>query len=359
MSNLKIKLILIAFFCSSAFTFNLYGEALFEIQTGNSKSASWHFTNQLSEYWKRNLVLSDKPRKFRSQFVPRYVKGFFNRFKNLNNRKCKLIVAPLSSISELPIAEMPIKIVAVLWETYLTPIESMGGDNVGMYDDRVWVVPEDALIIPSFFNTLQAVLPDSSADMKPELVDFVQSLNWPPSAKNSNIPDTTEEKEEKGFSIFGLGDDSDHSETESDPQANKINVVDRSSVAGLINEGFEGILFFEMIGPHNSLLNKLGSQYQISSLDLSFTNHLLRYNWFLDTFSISKLNVKTVGVTYALFVHEEEDPEFVKELIGVLARQPKTNFERSYLMKNLALNMTKEISPIFLHESTISFFNID
>ncbi len=358
MSNIRIKLVLSVYCLLSLFTFDINGKELFEIQTGDSKSASWQFTNQLSEYWLRALVLRDKPQNVRSQFVPRHVNGYFNRFKNLNNRKCKLIIAPLRSISELPISEMQIKIVTVLWEMYLTPIEYPGNDKIGMDDNRVWIIPEDSLIIPAFFNTLKAVLPDSSADMKPELVDFARSVNWPPQVSSGKTPENSEEKSTI-FSFFGASDDPVDPKSESDPRMNKLKVVERNSIPGLVKEGFEGILFFEMIGSHQTLLDEVSSQYQISSLDLSLTKQLLTYNWFLENFSIHRLNVKTVGVTYALFAHEEEDPEFVKELIEVLARQPKSNFERPYLMKNLSLNMTKEISPLFLHDSTISFFNID
>ncbi len=355
MSKIKIYSIIVFAPVFILFTLGLYADALYEIQTGKSNSASWQFANELSEYWQRKQVLNEKPQNTRSYFAPRHVEGFFKRFKNLDKRQCKLIIAPLKSFSELPIDELQIKIAAVLWEIYLAPINMKGSDEITMYDDRTWFIPEDSLIIPSFVQSLQATLQDSSTDMKPELIEFAQTINGSSSgnrillvdnaAKEANSAPGNNNQAGTGF-ISGR-------------YSKKIKLVERKSIPSLIEGSIDGSLFYEMLGPYNKLLDAIGESYQISSLDPVFISNLLKYDRFLESFTISKLNVKTVGVIFALYVHKDENPEFVKELIEVLANQPSSYFEKSYLMENLSLNMTREISPLFLHEATIEFFHMD
>ncbi len=78
-----------------------------------------------------------------------------------------------------------------------------------------------------------------------------------------------------------------------------------------------------------------------------------------ETFTFSSGRVKTIGITYALFIHETEDIDFVKELLEVLDQPPKTNFPKPYLLSNLKLRETKEISPLFLHDGSIDYFDLD
>jgi hypothetical protein len=326
-----------------------YGDSLYEVQTGKNNSASWQFTNLLTGIWKQKY--KDKS----DYFVPKYVDGFYNRLQNLDKQQSKLAIAPLKSIENLPITGMKVKIAVVLWNMYLIPIDSLNvSKEISLQANRPWLISEDSLIVPSFLNSLRSVYLASPGDLTPELADLVQSITWMP--KNEDA----EAGNPGSFSVqTGLIDSHQPLLGRASFSSDRIRLLTPQTIPEVLASGEEGFLLYEMIGPFTTFLNRLKGNYTPISLDNTFVSSLLKFNWFLQPFTISRINVRTVGVTYALFVHEMEDPEFVKELIQVLAAQPQSYFPKAYLLENLSINQTKEVSPLFLHEASIKFFQID
>lgn len=326
-----------------------FGDTLYEVQTGNNKSASWQFTNQLSAVWK--LKYQNKS----DIFVPRYVDGFHNRLLNLNNQYSKLAIAPLNSIEKLPIAETKIKIAVVLWNVYLLPIDSLNlSKEINLLTNQTWILPENSLIIPAFLNSLRSVYQNTPSELSSELIDLVQSIVWMPQTEETVMNNP------QAFSVpIGSTAGTHPEKREAIVATNKLKLTPTNSFLEEINKGSQGLILYEMIGPHTHFTNLLNSNLGPTSLDNTSISTLLKFNWFLNPYKISRTNIQTVGVTYALFVHESEDPEFVRDLIQVLASPPQSYFPKPYLLDNLSINQTKEVSPIFLHEATRNFFKVD
>lgn len=358
-----------------------YGRSLFEINTGDSDSASWQFTLSLSKYWK--MKYQDKS----NYFAPRYEKSFYQRFVNLDRSDCKLIIAPLNSLTELPITDLDIKIAAVLWKVYLAPVDLQGENRkLSLESSATWYLPEQSLIMPHYLEQLRHLANDPLAIMDPDSKRFVQTVDWlyynaeTYDFQDNSVTDTVYLTEndllQPGLPMLtditsdSTGDSTtdaiDNIYEEEPPEVSPyietyryIETIDRLNLFSSVFKLNEGIVFFEMIGPVSNLMDHLGEQHKLLSLDSSFVQQLLRYNRYLEQFDFSRRNIKTVSVTFALFVHGTEDPEFVKELVELLDQLPRTYFPRDFIITNLSLKETKEISPLFLHEGSIDYFNLD
>ncbi|MBU2512875.1 hypothetical protein KJ966_16170 [bacterium] len=345
-----------------------FGDSLYEINTGDSNSASWQFTHELSQMWQQKY--QDKE----SYFSPRHVQDLKQRFINLDKQDCKLVIAPLKFVTEMPITDLKVKIVVVLWEVYLAPVDlSERGKEVSFNSHQNWFLPENSYIIPTFTNHLVTIVKDASNDLDSEILEFGKKLN---NFYTINEADAVGSDSGSG-AIFDLevepgyqNSTSNQVSTDQDstmdlktsdeviPSEFTIEELSRADIIQELGDHETGILFYEMIGASNILLSSLGHRYSLVGLEDSLLGNLLKFNPLLEGFSFSRSPIKTVSITYALFVHESEDIEFVKELIGVLVEPPKSYFPGSFLHSNLKLNVTKEISPLFLHEGSIEFFNI-
>lgn len=354
---------------------------LFEINTGKPDSASWQFTNEISMIWQQ------KYRDKESYFAPRYVPELYQRFVNLDKRDCRFIIAPLNAISELPITDLKIKIVAVLWEVYLAPIGfSDAKEEVGFFTHKNWYILEDSQILPYFLNTVRKRYNDPSTDLDSSIDEFTRRIVW---ADSNQIFDFGAEDDfvdpsadiELGFLIDQSSDISDIS-GDDEPFSDILTTydqdieekrapIDEEDIISILNlrrtqiknklESLndDEVLFYEMLGRASNLIDEIGKNFQILNLEKDFQRRLLQLNPLAETFNFSSGSISTVSLTYALFVHEEEDIELVKELLDALYKPYRTYLSHSYLWSNLQLDETKEISPLFLHEGAIEFYNID
>ncbi len=352
-----------------------YGDSLHEINTGRQNSASWQFTHELSQLWQ--LKYQEKE----SFFSPRYVEDLKQRFVNLDKQDCKLVIAPLKSVTEMPITDLQIKIVVVLWEVYLAPVDlSKQNQDVSFGNYQNWYLPENSYIIPTYINQLIEQVKDNSADIEPEIFEFGKRVSNFYTVKDASSEISTGNTNEMDLgqqSFFDPLDLAENSNSISDDEsANHGSTADLQTSDGFQQNAFSieeisradigeellnlepGIFFYEMIGKNKALLNALGNQYSLVGLEDSLLRNILKTNTLLERFSFSRSSIKTAGITYALFVHETEDIEFVKELLELIVEPPKSNFPKSYLFSNLGLKETKEISPLFLHDVVIEYFNI-
>lgn len=333
------------------FALEIQGSSYHPVRTGPENSASWQFTHLLSRIWK--MKHQDKD----SYFISVPTDSFLERFQHLNNKECKLIIAPLKSMTNLPITDMKVKIVLVLWQSYLVPIASgHRQQDIGLEMEQGWLLPENSLIIPHFLNRLDRIYEDAPADMDPVLRSFIQSMDWKSALSDFQEEHSKESERMESDSFQSLYPDN---QVTAETRAAPLRIVKREELSGILSTELDEVLFYEMIGSYSHLTSRISSDNRVMALDAGFINHLMRHTWFLESHWISGLNIRTVGLTYALYVHEEEDPEFVTELLETLVQQPNTYFPKAYLLENLSSQETKQLSPLFLHESAIEFFDID
>ncbi len=169
----KITIVLIQVLVISSLCSNLIGKELFGVDTGRFKSASWMFVEELSSVW--HVKYRDKA----SQFSPQHVESIYQRFVNLDKKDCRFVIAPLKSVTELPISDLNIKIVLILWESYLAPLSSIEERKpVGLSSHKVWYLPEYTKLIPGFLKSLEDSYLDLSSDMDPDLIKFAELTIW-------------------------------------------------------------------------------------------------------------------------------------------------------------------------------------
>ena len=360
----KSIIIFLIFFIES-FTIVAVAVDVMDVDTGDSRSASWAFTVELSRLWKQQYPDSD------SVFAPHYVEHLNDRFINLEKQTCKFVIAPVKLISELPSNDLNIKIAAVLWEVYLIPIDIGKRDiTVALNSHGYWFVPESAFIIPSFVNMLERSQNDQSSDMDADDKDQINNDD----SNDTDLPARQSMLTSFGNTMVDNTDDTSLENTlfyekfsgriiqvhnESIPEFTTI-IHEQLSPDGLFSAMInDGILFYEMLGPLSRLLKTLGRDLKPVGLENDFITLLMDTHPLLDTFHLTRRRIHTVSLTMALFVHEFEEPEFVKNIIELIVKQPESNFAKSYIMRNLSIQRTKRISPLFLHDASIQYFNVD
>lgn len=342
---------------------SLMGGELIEVNTGRPNSASWMFTQELSAVW--GMKYQDKE----SRFSPQYVESLYQRFVNLDKKDCRFVIAPLKSITELPISDLKVKIALILWQSYLAPITiDSDSTDIGFNTHEVWYLPEHGKMIPGFLERLEARYHDLSTDLSPELMEFARSVIWDKSDGFSyfeaELP--SEDRSGDGFEWNDeplIVQDSDDLSTDIGEEELQRFLTIKSIPYKTLEETFqlnkEEVLLYDMVGTSAPLLSSFDEKVRITSLTPELINRLLMDNTLLESFRFSRGDVNTVGMTFALFVHEDEDTEFVKEVIEAINNPPKSNLSERFMFSNLKTKETKEISPLFLHSSTIEFFGID
>ncbi|MBU3917113.1 hypothetical protein KKA14_16390 [bacterium] len=302
-----------------------------EINTGDINSASWQFTIELSRLWEQ------KHGEKNSIFAPRHVKRLSERFNNLENQECKFVIAPVKSIIDLPRPDMKIKIATALWKVYLAPVDiGRKGEEVSLNSHKTWLFQDFSVILPAFLKESHLGSSDQSVEINTNKNDnaVITPNNSEPIAKDRN---------NSVIDQFG----------------GNIILVDENSLLNITSTHNEGILFIEMLGPASELLKTLGQDLKIVGLKDDFVKLLLEKNPLLDPFHLTQRKAKTVSITMALFVHESEDPEFIKKVIELLDKQISSIFPMPYIMNNLSLKDTKNLSSLFLHDASIKYFNIN
>ncbi len=297
------------------------------VETGDRNSVSWQFAVELSKLW--NQKNPDK----NTTFSPKYVPDISQRFMDLDKQNCKLIIAPLKTITELSASNAKVKIAVVLWESYLAAFAlDQETKKVGLNTHDSWYLPKQSLIIPTLLNSMNLFNRDQTSDEN-AINTQVDAGHIKNQATDSELP----------VPVF----------------KGEVIWIEKSFLPDITAYYYEGILFYEMLGPASELTAILDQNLKMVGLDRDFIELLQNYNPMLNPFRLSKRKINTVGLIYALFVNELEDAEFMRELFDVLYRPPKTIFSKSYIMDHLELGKTKKVSPLFLHETSITYFNID
>ncbi len=327
------------------------------VETGDQHSASWQFTLEMSRLWKKKFAEKE------NGFTPKYSRNIATRFSNLVKKNSRFVIAPLDAITEQVAAERNIKVVLTLWESYLAVIDLGQTDRkIDLNSHQYWYVPLNSEIIPAVFSCLlkdiemEWVDTDSQNQNADDVGEYGATGDPHAHADTIDILEYDASSDDVAINFMDTPwvDASREVETET-----RIILVETEALGELVAESTEGILFLEMLGRFRNLSAALGQDLKMARMHKDFVTKLIEDHPWTNSFHLSRTNIETVGVMMALFVRESEDPEFVEAVIGILNRQSKSLFPKAYIMDHLSLNETKQISPLFLHEGSIQYFEID
>jgi len=311
--------------------------------TGNPSSASWLFVDELSLDW-QNINLG-----VNTTLTPRYLKSDDEKFKALQFRRLRFVIAPLNSISKKELRQRHLRIVSTLWNVYLAPMVITGTDSLKALNDyHHWYVPKGSRIMPLAFSdeiieTSEAVLENKEIDIEPgeEDYDYYDYSDF-------SEPTTIEELIVQSQQLETRSFDS--------PQ---IQLLDMTSLEDLDFLNDNDLLFFEMTGSVDHLIAALDYQVDIRALEPDFLNQLQEKIFWLEPFTLNIKNaqkIKTLGITMALFTHEAESREVVQKLLNLLMFPEKLYFPAGYIFKNVKTYNTKNLPMDVLHDVSVIRF---
>ena len=314
---------------------------MYDVGVDGESSASWQFANQLAAAWKTTHKAE------RAKFVPRYTQSIEHRLEILRTRQIRFAVAPLHALHEEKSKTSRIKVVSLLWRTYLAaivPFEAKGKVDIGPYDH--WYIPEGSTILPTAFpndvisyrdRLFAESQPDATIDGSAEESGFMRSLPTEShGGRNDNFP----------FDVPTR-------------PAGKIVSVDRETLSRSPSIHYGNILFLETTGSARNLPAAIGGQSAIQSMPPQLVRILREKVYWLEsvTYHIGgKRNIETVGMTMALFTHDAEDPELVANVVGLLNGRPYKFFPKSHLFENLRSAATKSIPRGMLHDAAADYY---
>ncbi|MCP4296623.1 MAG: hypothetical protein GY786_13545 [Proteobacteria bacterium] len=250
------------------------GVTIHEIGTGNPESASWWFTEELSNLWK--LKYPDQE----IVFVPIEASDFSERFRLLSEGKRKFVIAPIKSFFSEDAYYPQIKVLLPLWEVSLVPLTgSQQLSEVTTSGFEPWYIPENSFLIKKiFFNQDEFELSHSIITLNQnELSDYIGYLG-------------------------------------------------------------EEILFYEMTGSMKELKKVLGPNLRVLGIDRDLRIKMKEELPWLRSilFPVSgQQKIATIGFKMGLFINEEEDPEFLKAVKNLITDPPGRYLPNSYLFRNL------------------------
>ena len=347
------------------------GKSIVLIDTGNHQSASWQFTNELSELWRKNFPELD------TTIVPAYTADIEKRFENLQLKNSRFVIAPLTTSVNQIMLNLPIKLVAVLWEVYVVPID-LGNKNeaISLNNHINWYVTEKSVIIPELMRALNkpyfAESIRAEYQFRKPFVGQSKTQTRSDSSHDNQLSNESVATNSYSGTIQPLIplDETDPSEkSQTFEQSARIagledfdtNVlqVENGLVQEIVSEYREGILFFEMMGSIRSLDKALENELTTTKFKQSIRDFLISVHPWIQPVYKRRVKLKTLGFNMALFVHDDEDPEFVETLVKLLATPQKSYFPTSFIFRNLSIQKTKEISPIYMHAGSLKFFSMD
>jgi hypothetical protein len=235
-----------------------------------------------------------------------------------------------------------IKVASILWRVYLaTVVSAESTEEVGLTTHQRWFVQKGSLIIPLSFP-LNSI---SFSDFRNRLVAT--------DATGDAINDFQDGE------LDSLPADSLGSESEAQPLRELITLESNDLIES--SKIFQNdVLFYEIIGSVQELLRIFGDHYMVQSLHPSLIRHMRRKIKWLEPITYwpdRKKRTETVGITMALFTHDAENRELVRNVIKLLTHKPYKFFPNSYLFDNLKTDRTKEIPGAMLHDSAIRVFS--
>ncbi|PCI29895.1 MAG: hypothetical protein COB67_03010 [SAR324 cluster bacterium] len=147
-------------------------ESVMEIDTGNATSASWRFTQELSQLWQQKYPEKE------SVFIPNYIADLEQRFLRLEQGLSKFVIAPITSWTEQQAEDRPIRVLTPLWNVYLAAIT--GGEKieqVSTKDQNTWYASENSSMISQYLERKKERLSNTTILLRTEeLGDFARNL---------------------------------------------------------------------------------------------------------------------------------------------------------------------------------------
>lgn len=381
--TVKFFLVVLLFFPGFVFS-----ESQLSIQTGNQNSASWQFTESFSEIWKQKFPDSG------FGFTPEFINNSNDRFSNLEEKKCQFTIAPYKSIFGHLSMVSEVKIIAILWEVYLVPIEfSLHKQKIGTSNYQSWYIPEKSVIIPAVLDSSQVLFFSDSivstfsknqgsliltgeyvypnpTGLANEVISFQDESD---DVSNDYETGFLEEEieladastdDQREFEYLNIKEDeSFETEWVENPRIEFEGIeflkVKNINIKEVIETYTKGILFYEMMGPIRHLKKAFDKKLNIIEFQDDLKDLMTKTHPWLTEFELKRSRFKTISFKMVLYAHESEDAKFVEKILETLTKQPKTLFPRTYLLKNLAIQQTQKISPLLLHEGTLNFFNLN
>ena len=372
-------------------------EGILMVETGDQKSASWIFVEELSRLWQIRNPDED------IVFAPRSEKDLSVRFDRLRVGHSRFVIAPLNSVSEDILSTGELKIAIVLWRIYLVPlVMNMDIESITLSDPDHWFVPYDSSIIPTYLEQFKpnlllfpltetvetGVVFDLYAFNQQSIEENHQIESQPDSSETESefqivpfvVVESTTDTEEDMFT-YSEEEMSDDALTENEftlesEQLNEelrdIETLPASSqiLSTVKTEGPykiqefalmhpDGAVLYEMLGPLPNLTRSLHPPFEVVNLADDLISELtLNLPWVKEVRFLNS-RLKTVGFQMAVFVQSKEDTEFIENFINLLRHPPKSNFGSSYVMQNLTTSSTRDLSPFVLHPGTLKYFNLD
>lgn len=390
MLRLKTETFIFLLIVLLLFPGSLFSENLLFIQTGNRDSASWQFTKEFSSLWKRKFPDSG------FSFTPKYISNINDRFSNLDSKKNRFAISPYMSFFDNLSMINEVKIIAVLWEVYLVPIElGFEKHKVSTNTHKYWYIPNQSVIIPSILkSSSQNYLSDEIASnfneyQGTQILTGEYVYPTPERIIEEKVLLTDETDATNDLDMSGFDDEFDLSNATGDLQLDldylKLNesnpdLPDETDLVEIPEIEFEngeflnikhtnlkevietykkGVVFYEMLGSLYHFKKEFDKKLKIVELQDDFKSSIIKSHPWLSEFELKRYRFKTVSFRMVLYAHESEDTELVEKILETLSEQPKTLFPRSYILKNLAYKQTPKISPLLLHQGTLKFFNLN
>lgn len=280
-------------------------ENIWEVETGEPGSASWEFVEEFSQLWNRKFP--DQPH----EFIPKYSSSFEKRFENLEQRKSRFVIAPLTSWSVQQARVHPVRVAIPLWDVYLAVLSSYPGKkSLSLRSHDFWYAfPQNQLIL------------DFLTDREfPELIPV----------EPAKLPDVLNENEEEEV----VSDE----DVSSDELANSVDKTDSAKEAS-------SAFLIEMVGPVKNLKSTFGDSFSVLGIDRDLRSKFKTNQTWLESVLINTPNGKvgTVGFTMALFVHESEDAALIENIKELLGNLPGKYLKNSFLMENLVVKSGRKI----------------
>ncbi|NQU65973.1 MAG: hypothetical protein HQ517_17060 [SAR324 cluster bacterium] len=323
-----------------------------QVETGDQHTASWQFTIELSELWQKKFPEAD------FSISPSYTSGIKKRFENLEHKNSRLVIAPLDSTANQIIRNHPVKLAAVLWEVFVVPIDiGINKKPISLKNYRYWYISEKSVIIPKLMQDLN----------KPYFSEMIRNDFKNRIPLGNNLEKTAEEVSRQPlYNLSQIDSEEDSLIFGNSAQVagltdfkTEILQIKNDTIQEIISEYREGILFFEMIGPIQALESVLEKKLTTTYFSKNIQDFLVSMHPWIHPVYKRRAGLKTLGFNMALFVHYDEDPEFVKSIIMLLSEQPQSEFPPSFIFDNLSIQKTKEISPFFIHAGSLDYFNLD
>ena len=323
-----------------------------DVKTGGEQSASWAYTEELTKIW--NSRFQDDP----IIFSPNESENWEDRLNSLIKGYSRFMIAPLKDESSDFFQEQKLRIVSTLWRVYLVPISLVYQDlGIGEGTHKPWNVPENSVIIPTFFKLKNQLQPEEVQPQDQPQSSETESQDQPQSSEI--LPQVQPQSSETHLINQSL---QELLQQKYQPKPDEYRIIKRDELSPIDVEMMQGVLFVEIAGPIEKLMEKISENFSVFGLNNNFRTKLLtELPWLDETYFTYKNNKRrdTVRYTMALYTMKNEDSEFIEKLAELIASPPNTSFPYPYLIEHRSTSETKELSPALLHEGTRNYYKIE